>query len=213
MIGNLVETDSIVKEKIIKYFKGAKEVEEYLGRYMTVKDKPDIGFRQKEHLYKSLNSTLTKNQESEKEYKSIVMKANGFISKFVQKMEELTKQLCDLERVRVEAVHSAINKFVVYEKFSEMNNKYDIGNFSKVLDEFNNEKEVAIIEEKLAKAIGNGSNPQRLKYNFSPYQTDLLDLEKFNISNIEAPVRTSPEKENKKNDIMEMFSYVMNIDK
>jgi len=57
-------------------------------------------------------------------------------------MEELTNQLKELEKVRVEAIHSAINKFVVYEKFSEMNNKYDIGNFSKILDEFKEENEM-----------------------------------------------------------------------
>jgi predicted phosphohydrolase len=46
------------------------------------------------------------------------------------------------EEDRCEAVHSAINKFVVYEKFSEMNNKYDVNNFSKILDEYKTEEEI-----------------------------------------------------------------------
>jgi hypothetical protein len=44
-----------------------------------------------------------------------------------------------------------INKFVVYEKFSEMNNKYDVNNFSKILDEFNNESELQTIRESLGR--------------------------------------------------------------
>jgi hypothetical protein len=43
------------------------------------------------------------------------------------------------ESQRCEGIHSAINKFVVYEKFAEMNNKYDVNNFSKILEEYNNE--------------------------------------------------------------------------
>lgn len=45
----------------------------------------------------------------------------------------------NFESERCEAIHSAINKFVVYEMSAEMNNKYDIGNFSKLLEEYNNE--------------------------------------------------------------------------
>lgn len=34
-------------------------------------------------------------------------------------------------------MHEAINKFVVYEKFAEMTHKYDVQQFSKILDEYN----------------------------------------------------------------------------
>jgi hypothetical protein len=214
MVQNLYETDSVVKEKILKYFKGAKEVEEYLGRYMTVKDKSDVGFRQKEHLYKNIQGNLKRTREFESEYKDIVSKANTFIAKFIDKIDDFTKNIKKLEQVRVEAVHSAINKFVVYEKFSEMNNKYDIGNFSKILDEFKDDKEMEMIDQKIIDP--NGVDPRTFKYSFSSYVSDQLELEKLNFENIEPPQRTSPEKEpqggQKKSDIFDMFNYVMNID-
>lgn len=53
------------------------------------------------------------------------------------------------ESERCEAIHSAINKFVVYEMSAEMNNKYDIGNFSKLLEEYNNEEEMKTISDSL----------------------------------------------------------------
>lgn len=57
-------------------------------------------------------------------------------------MEFLCKELLEIEGERCEAIHAGINKFVVYEKFSEMNNKYDVNNFSKIIDEYNNIEEV-----------------------------------------------------------------------
>lgn len=50
--------------------------------------------------------------------------------------------MSSFEHERCEAVHSAINKFVVYEKFAEMNNKYDVNNFSKALEEYKTEDEI-----------------------------------------------------------------------
>jgi len=51
-------------------------MEEYYLRYMSAKDKVEVGFRQKEHLYKNIQTYLTKTRENEKEYKDIVVKAN-----------------------------------------------------------------------------------------------------------------------------------------
>jgi len=126
-------------------------------------------------------------------------------------MEELTNKLKDMEKVRVEAVHSAINKFVVYEKFSEMNNKYDIGNFSKILDEFKEEKEMETIEKELADP--EQVDPRTIKYSFGAYSSPNLELSAFDLREVEPPFKSSPEKENEKSDIFEMFNYVMNIEK
>ena len=54
-------------------------------------------------------------------------------------MKDKIKDLQGLEEVRCEYVHSAINQFVVFEKFAEMNNKYDVKNFSDLIDTFNKE--------------------------------------------------------------------------
>lgn len=51
------------------------------------------------------------------------------------------KGMCDLllqfEKPRLELIHAAINSFVVFEMSAEMNNKYDVGNFAKLLETFN----------------------------------------------------------------------------
>jgi hypothetical protein len=62
-------------------------------------------------------------------------------------MEILCSELIEIEAERCEAVHSSINKLVVYEKFSEMNNKYDVNNFVKVLDDYTKEGELQSIVE------------------------------------------------------------------
>ena len=51
------------------------------------------------------------------------------------------------EEERCEQIHSSINQFVVFEKFAEMNNKYDVNNFSKLIDEFKKDSEVQAIQE------------------------------------------------------------------
>ena len=68
---------------------------------------------------------------------------------FRTQIDTLCTQLKTFEAQRCEAVHSAINKFVVYEMSAEMNNKYDVGNFSKLLEEYQNEKEIIEIEKHL----------------------------------------------------------------
>ena len=42
-----------------------------------------------------------------------------------------------------------MNSFVVFEMSAEMNNKYDVGNFSKLLEEFSVEGEIEGIEKHL----------------------------------------------------------------
>ena len=46
------------------------------------------------------------------------------------------------EEQRCEQVHSSIGQFVVFEKGAEMNNKYDVKQFSDLIDNFKLEDEV-----------------------------------------------------------------------
>ena len=80
------------------------------------------------------------------------------------------------EEQRCEAVHSAINKFVVYEVSSQMNNKYDAGNFSKMLDEYKNEEELVAIEHSLFSKLSRSENQ---KFDFVEYES-----KKYNLSQI-----------------------------
>jgi hypothetical protein len=65
-----------------------------------------------------------------------VDETNNFIWEFRREMLKACRKLRDLEEPRCEAVHSVINQFVVFEQSAEMNNKYDLGNFAKILESF-----------------------------------------------------------------------------
>lgn len=102
-------------------------------------------YHQKQSAYDSMIVNLKKAKEKESQYKEIIDNANSFLIEFRQQIQKLCDEMRQFENERCEAIHSAINKFVVYEMSAEMNNKYDIGNFSKLLDEYNNENEMQTI--------------------------------------------------------------------
>lgn len=64
-------------------------------------------------------------------------------------MLKACRKLRDLEEPRCEAIHSVINQFVVFEQSAEMNNKYDLGNFAKLLESFTTQHEMASIDRYL----------------------------------------------------------------
>jgi len=45
----------------------------------------------------------------------------------------------------LELIHAALNSFVVFEMSAEMNNKYDIGNYAKLLEQFNPDTEIQLV--------------------------------------------------------------------
>ena len=56
-----------------------------------------------------------------------------------------------------------------------MNNKYDINNFSKILEEYNNEDEIRVMREHLQ----DGNTQNVPKFDFIPYESKM-----YNIANI-----------------------------
>mgnify|MGYP006130265101 CR=1 FL=1 len=57
-------------------------------------------------------------------------------------MQKYKKKIGEFEDGRCEQIHASINQFVVFEKFAEMNNKYDVNNFSKLIDTFSKQNEI-----------------------------------------------------------------------
>ena len=66
-----------------------------------------------------------------------------------RKNDDQEEQDFGVEGNRCQAIHEAINKFVVYEKFAEMTHKYDVSNFSKLLDDYNTADELRAIRTHL----------------------------------------------------------------
>ena len=55
----------------------------------------------------------------------------------------------NLESSRCSQIHSSINQFVVFEMAAEMNNKYDLGNFAKILQDFTPQQEMKTVDQYL----------------------------------------------------------------
>lgn len=66
---------------------------------------------------------------------------------FKRQLDTQLSQLVTFEEQRCEQVHSSINQFVVFEKFAEMNNKYDVKNFSDLIEKFKVEDEMDVIKK------------------------------------------------------------------
>lgn len=93
-----------------------------------------------------MTQALVRMRGCETTYKETVEEANEFLSKFRREMLRLCMLLRNQELPRCEAIHSAISQLVVFETSAEMNNKYDKGNFAKLLEEFSPQEELYTID-------------------------------------------------------------------
>ena len=77
--------------------------------------------------------------------------ANEALKTFTAKVNETQAELRKFEEARCDLIHSAINQFVVFEKFAEMNNKYDVKNFSEMIDKFELQEELNTVCEEISR--------------------------------------------------------------
>ena len=92
---------------------------------------------------------LMKLSNSEVAYKQTVDEANNFVQKFRRILLNKCRMLRNLEYSRCAQIHSSINQFVVFEMAAEMNNKYDLGNFAKILEDFTPQQEMKTVDQYL----------------------------------------------------------------
>lgn len=86
-------------------------------------------------------------------YESGLPDANKSLLDFAAKIKEYQVSLAKFEEQRCEQIHSSINQFVVFEKFAEMNNKYDVKNFSDLIDSYELQEEVKTIETAIKEEV------------------------------------------------------------
>ena len=67
---------------------------------------------------------------------------------------------------------------MVFEKFAEMNNKYDVGNFAKILDEYSTEAEMESIQSFIFKKNPEFKTPDgpTSKFDFVKYESKQLNF-------------------------------------
>ena len=109
-------------------------------------------------------------KESERIYKETVYSSNNFLVKFRSLIDNVCKRLREFERPRLELIHEAIHSFVVFETSAEMNNKYDIGNFAKLLEKFTPESELNMIDGFLLGESAFVPQVKNSKFDFVTYE-------------------------------------------
>lgn len=80
-------------------------------------------------------------------YKSQLDEGNKGLAALTKKVNQTEAILKQYEEDRCQQCHSSINQFVVFEKYAEMNNKYDVKHFSDLIDQFDIQAELAAICE------------------------------------------------------------------
>lgn len=111
-----------------------------------MKYQAELSFPARNLVYEQMMANLVNLKRTETKYKETVDQANTFLLRFRKTISELCARLKEMEEPRIEQIHSSINSFVVYEMSAEMNNKYDIGKFAKILEDFNLETEIDLVD-------------------------------------------------------------------
>eukprot|EP00347_Sterkiella_histriomuscorum_P008514 403344811 len=232
LIQNLHDIDSQVKQRAIAYFRAAKEAEEAVIYYEeNAKFSIDMKYHQKQAAYDNMIVNLKKAKEKESQYKEIIDNANSYLIEFRTQIQQLCNQMKAFENERCEAIHSAINKFVVYEMSAEMNNKYDVGNFSKLLEEYNNENEMQTIQTSLFPSESDQdmflTSPQnaaeeeqkenlkdsptkkkynlKMKFQFAPYESKKIDIFKIPTQQLTPPREKISQYQNNPQDLIKFI--------
>ena len=135
------DLNSKVRQLAQRYFETSENAEKFIYNYQELKLNTEIPYLKRKSLHESVHNTINISEEKKKAYENILPEANNVLKTFIENMEIYRQKLMDFEVSRCEMIHSSINQFVVFEKFAEMNNKYDVNNFSKLIDDFNLEGE------------------------------------------------------------------------
>ena len=96
-------------------------------------------------MHESMLNLVGESRNLREHFKNEVERANSQMELLYRKTKEWENELEKWEEERCEAIHSSINQFVVFEKFVEMNNKYDVKNFADTLENFKVEDELKAI--------------------------------------------------------------------
>ena len=180
-----------IRSQASSYFAASESAEKLIFNYQELKLHTIISYDKRKAMHASVVNQYNLAKDSERKYKDLLPDANERLVLTIQKFKDYQEKLKQCEEKRCEQVFSSIGQFIVFEKQAEMNNKYDVKNFSALLDSFNLEKEVAIIEEEIKKQIEAGTQRdqrqtifdpvveeggQKAAYSFTPYA-----FKKFNI--------------------------------
>ena len=119
--------------------------------YQQIKLHTAIPHEQRSQMHSAVLGQIELVKHNSERYKEMLPKANEELAAKIEEFRTLQEQLRAFESQRCEQIHSSIGQFIVFEKYAEMNNKYDVKNFSNLIDSFNLEREVEVIADELQK--------------------------------------------------------------
>ena len=152
-VQNITEMNANVRKLAQRYYEASENAEKFLTHYQELKLNTEIPYPKRKSLHESVHSTINIARDGQRQYENVLPEANDYVKGFLQKTCMYRDHLISFEEARCEQIHSSINQFVVFEKFAEMNNKYDVNNFSKLIDDFDLKKEVQTIQEGIEEQI------------------------------------------------------------
>ena len=105
----------------------------------------DIALHKRRSMHAAMLDSIRTADLRASHYRESLPDANEALKTFAKKVSETQEELRKFEEARCDLIHSAINQFVVFEKFAEMNNKYDVKNFSEMIDKFELQEELKTV--------------------------------------------------------------------
>ena len=141
----LEEAHIKVKTLASSYFEQAETAEKYIFNYQDLKMNTDIPLHKRRQMHGAMLEQIRGAGARCTQYRECIPEANEAIGVFVEKAGKAQEELKKYEEARCDLIHSAINQFVVFEKFAEMNNKYDVKNFSEMIDKFDLQEELKTV--------------------------------------------------------------------
>lgn len=142
-----------VKAMAHGYFEAAENAEKFIYNYQELKMNTDIALHKRRSMHAAMLDSIRTSELRATHYKDSLPEANEALKTFTAKVTETQAGLRKFEEARCDLIHSAINQFVVFEKFAEMNNKYDVKNFSEMIDKFELQEELKAVCDEVSRQV------------------------------------------------------------
>lgn len=133
----------------MQYFKAAKSADKLINSYQSHKMDTDVPLQRRKAMHESMVIGIQTAYQKECQYKNQLELGNIGLTALSKKIKQTEETFMKFEEERCLQCHSSINQFVVFEKYAEMNNKYDVKNFSELIEQFDMEAELKTICEEI----------------------------------------------------------------
>lgn len=137
----------------MQYFKAAQTAEKLIDSYAEIKMDTQVSLQRRKAMHESMVIGIQTANQKELVYKNHLEAGTQGLEELTQKIKSTEEMVLQFEEQRCRQCHSSINQFVVFEKYAEMNNKYDVKNFSEIIEQFDLEAELKTIAEDIESKI------------------------------------------------------------